>query len=168
MVDMAYAQMLSTDVHLLCPCGADNESLREGAALSGRLNMRPAFLLDIDCDLYSSTKQALRFMLQSGLLVPGSFVYYDDYDIQRWNIKNTTHRFKEERLAHEEVTSEFQLEWAPLFNYGKYLGPTPGLDWIRQWTNKSRVMNRRLQHNSLAPVLQLRSCGACPSRLRRR
>ena len=55
--------------------GFYNESLRDGRALAKRLGMRPALLLDIDCDLYSSSKQALSFMLEAQLLVPGTFVY---------------------------------------------------------------------------------------------
>ena len=124
--------------------------------------MQPAFLLDIDCDLYSSSKQALRFMLETGLLVPGSFVYYDDYSVEQWKVPASRHPHKEERLAHEEITQEFQLQWRPLFHH-RYQGPVPGLEWIRQWpANNTKVMNRVLSGNNLNPVLQLLSCGRCP------
>ena len=39
--------------------GFYNESLAEGATLARRLKMEPAWLIDIDCDLYSSTVEVL-------------------------------------------------------------------------------------------------------------
>jgi hypothetical protein len=145
--------------------GFYNESLREGASLSQRLGMRPALLLDIDCDLYTSSRQALRFMLQAGLLVPGSFVYYDDYSIEAWNWPTRSHPHKEERLAHEEVTEEFNLTWTPLFRH-QFQGPLKGMEWISQWSTNgtrmnSRPLGRQLSAKDLVPVLQLHSCGRC-------
>ena len=47
----------SPDLHLIR--GFYNESLAEGATLARRLKMEPAWLIDIDCDLYSSTVEVL-------------------------------------------------------------------------------------------------------------
>ena len=140
--------------------GFYNESLVGGIALRQQLGMPPALLLDIDCDLYSSTKQALNFMLMARLLRPGTYVYYDDYTVEEWNISPTRHPYKEERLAHEEITREFELKWKPL-NSLKYRGPMESLGWIRQWPNTSHLMNKRLLGVSLSPVFRLESCGKC-------
>ena len=117
----------ATRTHLIP--GFYNESLRDGASLARRLRMRPALLLDIDCDLYSSSKQALQFMLEAGLLVPGTFVYYDDYSLEDWRVSPTKHPYKEERLAHHEITEEWKLTWRQLPTY-IYREPVQGLDWI--------------------------------------
>jgi len=145
--------------------GFFNESLAEGSALVQRLGMRPALLLDIDCDLYTSSKQALSFMLRTGLLAPGSFVYYDDYDISSWRMSPKGHPYKEERLAHEEITREFGLTWKPLFSH-RFQGPLAGVSWIHQWAESgnrltSRPVNKTLAATDLAPVLQLVSCARC-------
>ena len=154
--------------------GFYNESLSEGRALSQRLRMPSALLLDIDCDLYTSTKQALRFMLESELLVPGTYVYYDDYSVEHWNVPPNKHAYMEERLAHEEITKEFQLEWRTLFKYrtigdnsGRYRGPLSGVDWIRQVSNASRWMGKPMSPNALNPVLRLEACGKCGGGARR-
>jgi len=42
-------------------------------------NMQPASFIDIDCDLYTSTKQALRFMFSNKLIVSGTIIYFDDW-----------------------------------------------------------------------------------------
>ena len=47
--------------------------------LASRMGMRPAAYVDIDCDLYGSTKSALEWMLASRLIVPGTLIGYDDW-----------------------------------------------------------------------------------------
>ena len=147
--------------------GFYNESLRGGRALSQQLRMPPALLLDIDCDLYTSTTQALRFMLDSQLLVPGTYVYYDDYSVEAWYVPASQHPYLEERLAHEEVTKEYELVWRPLNRYGRYRGPMAGLEWIRQMSNTSKWMGKQVSFNNLNPVFRLEACGKCNSPHRR-
>ena len=136
--------------------GFYNESLAGGLQRARQLGMeRPAFLIDIDCDLFSSTKQALTFALEAGLLRPGSFVYYDDlseYDRTQAELAHrldkesaadptraSTYEWKkrlnnlkrvaalnEENLAHEDVSSAWGLTWKPLPSVGKYPGPLVG------------------------------------------
>ena len=61
--------------------GPFNETLSSPRLARDR-RMRPATLVDLDADLYSSTRDALRWLLRSGLLVRGTVVAYDDfYDI---------------------------------------------------------------------------------------
>ena len=152
--------------------GFYNESLREGRALARRLGMRPALLIDIDCDLYTSSKQGLSFMLDAGLLVPGSFVYYDDFTIEDWNKDKPPHR--EERRAHEEVTKEYGLSWRPL-NHLVYNGPVKELSWIRQYdigmkssgTRRAPQMGKPIK-GMLTPVFQLTACKKCSASAERR
>lgn len=149
----------ATRTHLIR--GFFNESLRNGASLAQSLGMRPALLLDIDCDLYSSSKQALQFMLEEGLLVPGTFVYYDDYSLEDWRVSPKKHPYKEERLAHYEITEEWRLTWRQLPTY-VYREPVEGLGWITQWPNTSRFANHPIHNRELMPVLQLMECERCP------
>ena len=60
--------------------GYYNESLTAG--LARERGMRPARFVHIDCDLYSSTADALEWMYTSGLLQVGTLLLYDDW----WNI----------------------------------------------------------------------------------
>ena len=92
--------------------GFYNDSLREGPRLAWRLGMRPALLVDIDCDLYTSSKQALTFMLESGLLVPGTFVYYDDFSIVDW----ARLPYKEERACARGDYARFWDQVASAFD----------------------------------------------------
>ena len=43
------------------------------------LGMKPAAYIDIDCDLYISSKQALAYMFEQKLAVPGTLIGYDDF-----------------------------------------------------------------------------------------
>lgn len=43
------------------------------------LPFSPALYVDLDCDLYSSTYQALDWMFTSKLIVPGTIIGYDDW-----------------------------------------------------------------------------------------
>lgn len=92
--------------------GFYNRSLT-GRSLAQQLDMRPAFLIDIDCDLYSSAGQALRFVLAARLLVPGTLVYYDDSPRAEWVRKmgSTNPMVEGEQRAHLEISKAFGLRW---------------------------------------------------------
>lgn len=68
---------------------------------------RPALLADLDCDLHVSTVQAMRWLLQEKILVPGSLVRYDDWP----RIHDPSGKPWGQRLAHIEVTKEFGVVW---------------------------------------------------------
>ena len=141
--------------------GFYNESLVDGAQLARRLGMRPALLVDIDCDLYSSSKQALEFMLEAGLLVKGSFIYYDD--ISDKDFVGVTQRGDpgiEESLAHMEVAKAWGIRWRQLPALGVYPGPMGGsLAWIHQFPNST---TRSLIPPELySPTLELQYCKRC-------
>lgn len=58
--------------------GEYSKSLKE-PTLARQLGMRPAAYVDIDCDLYASARDALRFMFAARLIVPGTLIGYDDF-----------------------------------------------------------------------------------------
>jgi hypothetical protein len=47
--------------------------------LAGVFGMRPAGLVEIDCDLYISAFQALTWMVANELLMEGTLIFYDDW-----------------------------------------------------------------------------------------
>ena len=121
-------------VHMLR--GFYNESLKGGRRLANRWRMRPALLVDLDCDLYTSSVQALRFVLDAGVLLPGGYIYLDD--IMPWVWRSTKGPALEQKLAFEELTAEYALRWeeVPL-----------------NATRREYVYQR--------PVLMLAACGRC-------
>lgn len=74
-------------------------------------NMKPASWLDIDVDLYSSTIEAMEFMINNNLIVPGTLLYFDDY-------KGT--EFGEGR-ALKELTEKYDLKLNKLIGEGEIL-----------------------------------------------
>ena len=82
--------------------GFFNESLPLVISNGQSKKMRPALILDIDCDIHASTIEAITFMHSQGLLVRGSVVYYDD-----WNSPD-------EVRAHQQMTKRFGLRWRQL------------------------------------------------------
>lgn len=71
--------------------------------LAAEHKMRPALLIDIDCDLYMAAKQALQWMFGNRLVVPGTLIHYDEYGQGG------------ERTAHEEIAKEFNVTFELLF-----------------------------------------------------
>jgi len=72
--------------------------------LVSRIKPRPAFFVDIDVDIYTSTKQALTWLMRHDLLAPGkSIVGYDDWSGEP-DYRNA--RGGEAR-AHRETSEEF-------------------------------------------------------------
>lgn len=98
---------LRTRLHLIQ--GFFNASLAGGRKFAVHHGMKPALLLDIDCDIYSSTVEALEFMLKTGLLDAATYVYYDDMD---WDMFHTPPgRENDELKGHREVSKRYGLEW---------------------------------------------------------
>ena len=158
--------------------GFYNESLAGGAALARSLRMRPAFLIDIDSDIYTSAKEALRFALDAGVLVAGTHVYYDDIsEYERWSYQqrqskrlraqrmnlsiseSTNAPLSEELRAHLEISQEYGLSWQSLPPLGRYLGPVASLDWIVQ--KPAGEKGKPVAQFSYSPVLQLLECAKC-------
>lgn len=72
----------------------------------------PAVYVDVDCDLYVSTRDALRFMLRHRLLRRGSLIGYDD-----WGDSESIGGG--ESRAHHELVDEFGLAVTELFSWGE-------------------------------------------------
>jgi hypothetical protein len=70
--------------------------------LISHLKLKPALFIDIDADLYVSTKQLLEFMTRNHLIVPGTILYYDDWG----GIPEYTGG---ESLAHKEWVEKYRL-----------------------------------------------------------
>jgi hypothetical protein len=74
--------------------GFYNESLTR--MLPAERGMKPASYVDIDADLYTSSLQALEWLLAHNLIVPGTVIGYDD-----WSVSDQANGG--ERRAHEEA-----------------------------------------------------------------
>ena len=82
-----------------------------------------ALMVDLDCDLYISTIQALRWMFAGGLMGPRTVVRYDDWPGNRTGSSSESkfwrsHRGREpppeiwgQMQSHIQATDEFQVEW---------------------------------------------------------
>lgn len=66
--------------------------------------MKPALYIDIDCDIYTSTVQALDWMFRNSLVVPGTLIGYDDW----------SHPAQGEQHAHEHIAKKYQVQFAKL------------------------------------------------------
>lgn len=99
--------------------------------------MHPALLVDLDADYYTSTAQALRFLLREALLRVGSYVYIDDINYRPWFSKYKRSLIEAKR-AHVEVSHEWGLEWD--------------------------LLSSRVQHLYWRPVLVLLRCARCAAR----
>jgi hypothetical protein len=49
------------------------------SALATDLRLKPAYYIDFDADIYSSTIQAYDFLFENELIVPGTIIGYDDW-----------------------------------------------------------------------------------------
>jgi hypothetical protein len=64
--------------------GLFSETLRP--ALAAERGMKPAMYVDVDCDFYDSTLEAMEWMYRSELIVPGTLIGFDDW----WTIPCAT------------------------------------------------------------------------------
>lgn len=93
--------------------GFFNESLN--ADLLQRYRLQPALHVDVDVDIFTSTLQCLSWMFENRLIVPSTFVRYDD-----WPNVNATHgkaagtTFYGQKKAHALLTQRFNVEWKPV------------------------------------------------------
>lgn len=83
--------------------GFYNESLKPKLASQHR--MRPAFWVNMDADLYTSTMAAFEWLFSNQLMRAGTFVYYDDV----WYYPNNSGEAK----AHADISQKYGLNWQP-------------------------------------------------------
>jgi hypothetical protein len=100
--------------------GYFNHSLTPG--LRQQFPFRPALLVDIDVDLYSSSIQCLSWLFEQRILRAGSFVRYDD-----WRQIGQLHG---EARAHKEASLRYNVTWRNLG--GGYEKGVLGLN-SREW-----------------------------------
>lgn len=75
---------------------------------------KPAFYVDFDLDIYSSTKFSFEFLAKNKLIVPGTFIGYDD-----WGGTPGYLEFKDgESRAHKEVTEKYGIVMSKLHEIG--------------------------------------------------
>ena len=124
--------------------GFFNESLTAELATS----MKPAMYIDIDTDLYIGAKQALAWMFENKLVVPGTFIGYDDWS-------NTPLWTAGESRAHAEVAREFNVRFELVhFDCSKHAPPRAACPMC---ANCSSGLNRCIQGH---PVFRVVSIGA--------
>eukprot|EP00747_Dinoflagellata_sp_TGD_P108676 gnl/TRDRNA2_/TRDRNA2_170484_c4_seq2.p1 gnl/TRDRNA2_/TRDRNA2_170484_c4~~gnl/TRDRNA2_/TRDRNA2_170484_c4_seq2.p1 ORF type:complete len:228 (-),score=23.38 gnl/TRDRNA2_/TRDRNA2_170484_c4_seq2:96-779(-) len=90
--------------------GFYNESLTP--TLASQRGMKPALYVDIDCDLYDSSWQALDWLFASGLMVQGptgTFVYFDD-----WTGSDG------QRQAEADIDEKYSVVWKEFDYSGMY------------------------------------------------
>lgn len=79
-----------------------------------KYNMGPAAYIDIDCDLYESAIECLEFVVQNGILQPGTLIWYDDWGgTEGWD----EYRDGEPR-AHKEISDKYNIESTLLLQIG--------------------------------------------------
>lgn len=70
-----------------------------------KYGMGPAGYIDVDCDLYASTVDVLEFVIQNGIMVPGTYLFYDDW--------GGTEGWKDgldgESRAHKEIMGKYNI-----------------------------------------------------------
>jgi hypothetical protein len=87
-----------------------NETLNIKHVTSGVF--RPAAYVDIDADLYMSTRDVLDFLFAHRLVRAGTLIGYDDWgDTDLWNAG--------ESRAHKEITAKYNAQFAQLFSWGE-------------------------------------------------
>ena len=96
--------------------------------------MRPALLVDIDCDIYEGTLEGLEFLFKGGLLLPGySTVYYDDWQSEAHGEAKAHHQLARK---HGAVWRNLQLSAACLAS-----GRSCGRQRLFQLVSRSTVQH---------------------------
>jgi len=91
--------------------GFFNKSLTDDLLPQHRV--QPASLLDLDVDIYLSTVQAGSWMLRHGLVVPGTYIRYDDWpgmDAESGPPKGTREWGQALVQSHRELVQQHGLE----------------------------------------------------------
>ncbi len=88
-------------------------------------NLKPAFYVDFDLDIYSPTKYAFKFLMDNNLIVPGTLIGYDD-----WGGTPGFENFEDgESRAHKEIEEEYDITMKKLYQSG-YSYPHVQTLWI--------------------------------------
>jgi len=109
-----FAEVRDKILEYLGPAFAEQTRLIKGffsdsltPTLKAERGMKPALLIDVDVDLYVSCVQCMSWMIEQGLLVAGTIVYYDDVSIVKADQGG-------ELKAHEELSAKYGIKWRKL------------------------------------------------------
>lgn len=95
--------------------------------LSKQEDLKPAFYVDFDLDIYSPTKYAFNYLMENKLIVPGTIIGYDD-----WGGTPHFDTFKHgESRAHKEIIDEWGIKMTKLLQNGNAF-PHVQTVWIVQ------------------------------------
>ena len=81
-------------------------------ALLGKHKMQPALLVDQDSDIYKSAIDSMDWLFRNKLIVPGTFVRYDDFPRRNatFGPAKGTNFFGQAR-AHYELSEKYDVRW---------------------------------------------------------
>lgn len=105
------SQYLSEETELYIVPGFFEDSLTDSLVKEG--DMKLASLINIDCDLYCSAKQALHFMFRNKLVGSGTLLYFDD-----WGSRLHATNGDGESRAWFEISEEFNVKSDLLHSIG--------------------------------------------------
>ena len=91
--------------------GYFNETLTDELVKSH--NFRPAFLIDVDVDIYSSAYQVLDWVFKNKIAVVGTYIHYDDWGAP------TPEWSGGEALAHKQIADKYSVECVRLGHYDR-------------------------------------------------
>ena len=119
----------------------------------------PARYVELDCDLYASSRDALRWLLTHELLVPGSLVGYDDW-FEAPFLRGG------ESLAHLHAAAEFRVEFELLVPSTAQLedgaGASAGGRFCRNLVTFRVVSVGAVARPGISAALARRSCDTPP------
>jgi Macrocin-O-methyltransferase (TylF) len=118
--------MVSNSELVLVP-GFYEDSLTD--ALPAELELGKAAFVDIDCDIYTSSIQALTWLFENGLVDTGTYVAYDDWG----GTPGYQQGLDGESRAHREITERFGVDWEVVASY---------TDPARPWVPDSQIVFR--------------------------
>lgn len=122
--------------------GFYNESLT--STLYNSLPFKPALFIDIDCDLYISTFQALDWIFKHKLAVPGTLIGYDDWCLTDLGSAG-------ESRAHREISLKYFVEFRCILG-----GCTDAMLKPGRKSNYYRMISSKL----LNPIFVIESIGS--------
>jgi hypothetical protein len=132
--------------------GFYSTSLTEGVA--EKRGMKPAQYIDIDCDLYVSTKDALGWAFRAGIAVPGTLIGYDDWWVLPCSDGTSRPLEVGEGLAHREIADRFDVEFACV------AGPCAANNsFARTNQNRDPRFQRCGAHGTFGPIFVVVSIG---------
>ena len=97
-------------------------------------NFKPASIIDMDCDLYSSTRTAFEFMVRHNLIQPGTIIIYDD-----WGGTPGYATYSDgQARAHKEIFEKYNIKASLITEFG------PGYPNVHRFYQVNYIFNKKL------------------------